>query len=298
MHTLQSVKRSRGKMDVQNLETARTYNVNVCVMLGFGAGVVETTPGDANSSWVEQLSRLWNDTSNIIWRQVLLNSYSRDITGVTIDSSKAAVIAVDDDNFAFSIAEAQTPGTMKASMCANSITKPRNAWGVESVECRGCCAKYCSHLSICSYLAYAIVQAVGKKHNEIAIDGDTVHRGKPSIASMPIAKSIFVLTTCHEPGSRFGRMAHLERRTNTHKDHIVNAIGVNHGDGMFGMKLACLVCRICSRIIAHMHRGAHIKEMRNDTTARTATMIPDVILVLSRAHFVSPHTRVQQTIGV
>jgi len=176
MHTMQSVKRPRDKMDVQNLETARTYNVNVCVMLVFGAGVVETTPGDANGSWVEQLSRLWNDTSDAIWRHVLLNSYSRDITGVTIDSSKAAVIAVDDDNFAFLIAEAQTPRTMKTSMCANSITKPSNAWDVESVECRGCCAKYCSHLSICSYLAYAIVQAVGKKHNEIAIDGDTVHR--------------------------------------------------------------------------------------------------------------------------
>jgi hypothetical protein len=147
-------------------------------------------------------------------------------------------------------------------------------------------------------LAYAIVQAVGKKHNEIAIDGDTVHRGQPSITPMPIAKSIFVLTTCHKPGSRFRRTAHLERRTNTHKDHIVNAIGVNHSDGMFGMKLACLVRRLCSRIIAHMHRSVHIKEMRNDTTTRVATRIPDVILILSRAHFVSPHTRVQQTIGV
>jgi len=295
---MQSVKRPRDKMDVQNLETARIYNVNVCVMLGFGAGVVETIPSDTNGSWVEQLSRLRNDTSDTIWRQILLNLYSRDITGVTIDSSKAAVIAVDNDNFGFLIAEAQTPRTMKTSMCANSITKPRNAWGVESVQCRGRCAKYCSHVSICSYLAYAIVQAVGKKHNEIAIDGDTVHRGKPSIAPMPIAESIFVLTTCQEPGSRFGRMAHLERRTNAHKDHIVNAIGVNHGDGMFGMKLACWVCHVCFRIIAHMHRGVHIKEMRNDTTTRVTTQIPDVILALSRAHLVSPRTRVQQTIGV
>jgi len=115
---------------------------------------------------------------------------------------------------------------------------------------------------------------------------------------MPIAKSIFVLTTCHEPGSRFGRMAHLKRRTNAHKDHIVNAIGVNHGNGMFGMKLSCLVCRICFRIIAHMHRGAHIKEMRNDTTTRITTQIPDAILAFSRAHLVSPRTRVQRTIDV
>jgi len=180
-----------------------------------------------------------------------------------VNAPETAVVTVDNNDFFFLIVQRNAPRTMKAGLCTNAITEPRHARGIQSGKGNGCSTVDGSHLSGGAHFAHTIVQAVCEKHNVLVVDGDPLYGGKSSISPMPVFEATFVLAPSEKSSSRFRRVAHLERRANAHEYGIVSAIGVHHGDGVFGMHFVGCWRRIRVHFTAHVLHDTHIEKMRD-----------------------------------